>query len=120
MTEIGMALSNPLNPDDRMPGCVGLPMPSVEVALAGVSEEGEGRGNLEEVIFDPVKSKEQDSLPGELLIAGPSVFSQYWNKPKETRSTFTADGRWFKTGDTAIVENGVFRILGMVDEFIYS
>lgn len=36
---------------------------------------------------------------GELLVRGPSVFKEYWNKPLETRESFTADG-WFKTGLT--------------------
>jgi long-chain acyl-CoA synthetase len=37
---------------------------------------------------------------GELEARGPSVFPGYWNKPKETAETFTADG-WLKTGDIA-------------------
>jgi len=35
---------------------------------------------------------------GELEVKGPSVFKGYWNKPKETAESFTADG-WLKTGD---------------------
>lgn len=34
---------------------------------------------------------------GELLVRGPSVFKEYWNKPQETKQAFTDDG-WFKTG----------------------
>lgn len=34
---------------------------------------------------------------GELLVRGPSVFQEYWNKPQETRESFSDDG-WFKTG----------------------
>jgi long-chain acyl-CoA synthetase len=34
---------------------------------------------------------------GEVLVRGPSIFKQYWNKPKETQDAFV-DG-WFKTGD---------------------
>jgi long-chain acyl-CoA synthetase len=34
---------------------------------------------------------------GELLVRGPSVFKQYWNRPDETRAAFTEG--WFKTGD---------------------
>ena len=34
---------------------------------------------------------------GEVLVRGPSIFKQYWNKPKETQEAFV-DG-WFKTGD---------------------
>lgn len=34
---------------------------------------------------------------GELLVRGPSVFREYWDKPEETKAAFTSDG-WFKTG----------------------
>ena len=33
MTEIGMALSNPLDPDGRRPGRVGMPLPTVEAKI---------------------------------------------------------------------------------------
>ena len=51
-------------------GTVGKPLPNLEVRIA------------------------ED---GEVLVRGPSVFKQYWNKPKETQEAFV-DG-WFKTGD---------------------
>jgi malonyl-CoA/methylmalonyl-CoA synthetase len=92
MTEIGMALSNPLR-GERVPGSVGKPLPNVEVQL--VDEAGR-----------PVVP----GTPGEIEVRGPSVFAEYWGKPNATRDAFR-DG-WFRTGDTAIVENGVYRILG--------
>lgn len=92
MTEIGMALSNPLR-GKRVPGCVGAPLPGVEVQL--VDERGK-----------PVAP----GTPGEIEVRGPSVFAGYWDKPEATRNAFR-DG-WFCTGDTAVVENGVYRILG--------
>jgi malonyl-CoA/methylmalonyl-CoA synthetase len=92
MTEIGMALSNPLQ-GERVPGTVGTPLPSVEVQLVG--ENGK-----------PVAP----GTPGEIEVRGPSVFAEYWGKPDATRDAFR-DG-WFRTGDTAVVENGVYRILG--------
>jgi malonyl-CoA/methylmalonyl-CoA synthetase len=92
MTEIGMALSNPYR-GERVPGSVGTPLPSVEVQLVG--ENGE-----------PVAS----GMPGEIEVRGPSVFREYWGKPDATRDAFR-DG-WFRTGDTAVVETGVYRILG--------
>merc|ERR1711874_804317 len=49
--------------------------------------------------------------PGELIIKGPNVFKQYYNKPEATQKEFTRDG-WFKTGDTSQVVDGVFKILG--------
>jgi malonyl-CoA/methylmalonyl-CoA synthetase len=92
MTEIGMALSNPLR-GERLPGSVGMPLPRVEVQLVG--ENGK-----------PVVP----GTPGEIEVRGPSVFAEYWGKPDATREAFR-DG-WFRTGDTAVVENGVYRILG--------
>jgi malonyl-CoA/methylmalonyl-CoA synthetase len=92
MTEIGMALSNPLR-SERVPGSVGMPLPTVEVQLVG--EDGM-----------PVAP----GTPGEIEVRGPSVFAEYWGKPDATRDAFR-DG-WFRTGDTAVVENGVYRILG--------
>ncbi len=92
MTEIGMALSNPLH-GERVPGSVGTPLPGVEVRLVG--ENG-----------TPVPP----GSPGEIEVRGPSVFAEYWGKPEATRAAFR-DG-WFRSGDTAVVENGVYRILG--------
>ncbi len=92
MTEIGMALSNPYR-GERVPGSVGTPLPSVEVQL--VAENGE-----------PVAP----GMPGEIEVRGPSIFREYWGKPDATRDAFR-DG-WFRTGDTAVVEKGFYRILG--------
>ena len=92
MTEIGMALSNPLH-GRRLPGRVGAPLPGVELRL--VDEQGQ-----------PVAP----GTPGGIEVRGPGVFAEYWGKPEATRDAFR-DG-WFCTGDTAVVENGVYRILG--------
>jgi malonyl-CoA/methylmalonyl-CoA synthetase len=92
MTEIGMALSNPLD-GDRRPGFVGTPLPGVEVRL--VDEQG---GTMAE------------GMPGELEVRGPSVFLEYWQRPDETKAAFR-DG-WFRTGDVGVVENASVRLLG--------
>jgi long-chain acyl-CoA synthetase len=39
---------------------------------------------------------------GEILVRGPSVFKEYWNRPDETQNAFL-DG-WFKTGDIGNVD----------------
>jgi malonyl-CoA/methylmalonyl-CoA synthetase len=92
MTEIGMALSNPLH-DQRLPGHVGLPLPGVEVRR--VDEAGEAV---------PAEA------PGEIEVRGPGVFLEYWRQPPATRAAFRGD--WFRTGDVAVVEQGSYRILG--------
>jgi malonyl-CoA/methylmalonyl-CoA synthetase len=92
MTEIGMALSNPYR-GQRIPGSVGAPLPDVQVQL--VDERG--------ALVAP-------GSPGEIEVRGPSVFSEYWKNPDATREAFR--NGWFRTGDTAVIENGVYRILG--------
>jgi malonyl-CoA/methylmalonyl-CoA synthetase len=92
MTEIGMALANPLH-GVRVPGSVGNPLPGVEVQLTGDTGAPVAAGT-----------------PGEIEVRGPGVFAEYWGQPEATREAFR-DG-WFRTGDTAVVENGVYRILG--------
>ena len=92
MTEVGMALANPLR-GERLPGSVGVPLPGVEVQLVG------DHGKLV-----------APGTPGEIKVRGPNVFAEYWRKPDASREAFR-DG-WFRTGDTAVVENGAYRILG--------
>ena len=92
MTEIGMALSNPLD-GERRPGFVGRPLPGVEVRLVDDQRE----------LID-------EGMPGELEVRGPAVFLEYWQRPNETKSAFR-DG-WFRTGDVAVLEHGSFRLLG--------
>ncbi|XP_029284399.1 LOW QUALITY PROTEIN: acyl-CoA synthetase family member 3, mitochondrial [Cottoperca gobio] len=108
MTEIGMALSNPLK-GPRIPGAVGLPLPSVDVQIVmnNTINTTIVVGNHRETQVRPgLEGKE-----GELLVRGPSVFKEYWNKPQETKASFTDDG-WFKTGDTAAYKDGVYWIMG--------
>merc|ERR1719162_1021468 len=74
MTEIGMGLSNEID-GTRYPGCVGWPLPSVEVK---VDEDGA------------------------ILIKGPCLFKEYYKREEATKKEFTDDG-WFKTGDNCQV-----------------
>jgi fatty-acyl-CoA synthase len=56
---------------------------------------------------------------GELLIAGPTVCSGYWNNPQATDSSLR-DG-WFHTGDMARMdEEGYYYIVGRYKDMIIS
>jgi len=93
MTEIGVGMSNPLDPAARRPGSVGPALPTVASRI--VDDAG----------------RDVDAGPGELLIRGPSVFPGYWNRDDATRDAFT-DG-WFRTGDVAERSpDGYVRLLG--------
>lgn len=35
---------------------------------------------------------------GEILVKGPNIFKEYWNRPEDTAESFTAEG-FYKTGD---------------------
>jgi malonyl-CoA/methylmalonyl-CoA synthetase len=97
MTELGMALSNPLE-GDRVVGAVGRPLPGVEVELRDPTSG------------EPVAAGDEQG--GELLVRGPGVFREYFGRADETADAF-APGGWFRTGDHASCDvNGVYRILG--------
>jgi malonyl-CoA/methylmalonyl-CoA synthetase len=93
MTEIGMGLSNSYR-GERRPGHVGLPLPEVEIRLV-----------------DAENNMVQEGTPGEIQVRGPAVFKEYWQKKEATKKAFTRDG-WFRTGDIAVFNKGLYKILG--------
>lgn len=132
MTEIGMALSNTLKEDkvrQRLPGFVGRPLPNVEVRIVNPDNANdvllEAKGDFNKGLWsneidiesDTVKTKasstESTEVIGYLQVKGPTVFSEYWNKPEATKKEFTSDG-WFNTGDSVCFDSSVssFKILG--------
>ena len=93
MTEIGMALSNPLH-GERRPGHVGRPLPGAEVRIVGDDGRTVAPG-----------------AQGEIEVRGPQVFREYWGRPAETAAAFRSG--WFRTGDEAVeAGGGQVRILG--------
>lgn len=90
MTEVGVAISNPLG-GERRAGAVGSPLPTVEMRIVGEHRE--------------------DAETGELWLRGPSIFLGYHQQPDATAAAF-CDG-WFRTGDTVTKnDDGTIRILG--------
>jgi malonyl-CoA/methylmalonyl-CoA synthetase len=100
-TEAGLVLSNPLR-EERLPGCVGFPLPGIEAVVA--SPQGEELPAGEE---------------GELIVRGPQVFSGY--RGAAAGEDFLPGG-WFRSGDLARVESerGDVRIVGRRKEMILS
>ena len=92
MTEIGMALSNPLD-GDRRAGTVGQPLPGVEAR-----------------IVDGAGIEVAAGISGQIAVRGPQVFCEYWQRPEETAAAFREG--WFMTGDEGVLDDGYFRILG--------
>ncbi|WP_437810923.1 AMP-binding protein [Sorangium sp. So ce1078] len=110
MTEIGVGMSNPLDPGGRRAGWVGSPLPTVEARIT------DDAGNTSE--WAPGEAEGETSARGgaavargELWIRGPSVFKGYLGRDDATAAAFQ-DG-WFRTGDVAErSSDGCFRLLG--------
>ncbi|MEN9315687.1 MAG: hypothetical protein RIS35_2080 [Pseudomonadota bacterium] len=82
-------------------GTIGIPLPSIEVAVL----DDEGRA------LPPGE-------PGELCIRGPNVMAGYYNRPDETAKVMTPDG-FFRTGDIGTMdEGGWFRIVDRKKDMI--
>ena len=56
---------------------------------------------------------------GELCVNGPQVMKGYWNRPEATADSFTADGKWLRTGDVAVMdEDGFVKIVDRIKDMI--
>ncbi|HEU0052821.1 MAG TPA: AMP-binding protein [Longimicrobium sp.] len=87
----------------RRPGCVGWPVPGLEMRLE--KEDG---------------SEAAPDEPGELLLRGPQVFSGYLRAPEKTAEVLTEDG-WLRTGDLARrTADGAYTICGRRKEMFIS
>jgi acyl-CoA synthetase (AMP-forming)/AMP-acid ligase II len=86
---------------EQFSGTIGLPLPSIEIAI----KDEEGRSLL-------------PGEAGEICIKGPNVMRGYYNQSGETEKAFTADG-FMRTGDIGIMdERGYTRIIDRKKDMI--
>ncbi|MFJ6653689.1 AMP-binding protein [Microbacterium sp. NPDC091313] len=76
-------------------------------------------------VYDGVPLRDVDLavVGGEVRIAGPVLADGYLGDPERTAEAFArdADGRrWYRTGDEGLIEDGVLRIHGRIDNVIVS
>jgi malonyl-CoA/methylmalonyl-CoA synthetase len=94
MTETGMNTSNPYDAE-RRGGTVGLPLPGVEVRVAGADDR-------------PLKPGEI----GSIQVRGPNVMPSYWRLPER---------RFFRTGDLGCFDtDGYLSIVGREKDMVIS
>ncbi|WP_332825208.1 AMP-binding protein [Ramlibacter sp.] len=92
--------NNPLTAQE-FSGTIGLPLPSIDVAI----KDDEGRS---------VAAGES----GEICIRGPNVTSGYYLQPEENAKAFTADG-YLRTGDVGVMDpDGYTRIVDRKKDMI--
>lgn len=97
---VAIGTNNPPS-NKKFTGTIGLPLPSVEIAI----KDDEGQSLL------PGES-------GEICIRGPNVMVGYYNQPEETRNAFTHDG-FMRTGDVGIMDlNGYTKIVDRKKDMI--
>lgn len=115
MTEIGMSLSTSYEETaKRIGGTIGRPCGSnrcrvYDSASDKVLLESDCRND---VFLNGAGGKE--AIFGELHVKGPNVFREYFNKPEETRKSFTSDG-WFKTGNSDSNIRNEIKIMRLTD-----
>jgi long-chain acyl-CoA synthetase len=89
-------------PGPRKPGSVGLPVPGVEMRIAG-----------------PDGASLPDGEHGEVCVRGPNVMKGYWGLPQETRASFFGD--WFRTGDLGYRDgDGYFFLVDRIKDLIIT
>ena len=85
---------------DAKEGTVGRPMPNMAARVTDLDSNE---------VLGP-------NQPGMLWICGPSVMKGYLNKPEATAEVL--DGKWYKTGDVAIIDDdGFIKITGRMSRF---
>jgi oxalate---CoA ligase len=99
MTEASHQMtSNPLPPQQRRPGSVGMPT-GTEVGIA-----------------DKAGVLQPEGTAGEVVIRGPGVMSGYVANPAATAEAFFGD--WFRTGDRGVLREGYLTLEGRLKEMI--
>lgn len=93
MTE-GCPLTCNLSGIFNVASTIGMPLPGTEIKI--VTYDNDGQEKIAEI-----------GEPGEIFVRGPQVMKQYYNNPKETAATMTADG-WLRTGDIAYMDDRRF------------
>ncbi len=91
------------NPVDatHFSGNIGLPLPSIEIAIK-----------------DDAGLSLATGQSGEICIKGPNVMTGYYNQPEETSKAFTSDG-FMRTGDIGIMdEHGYTQIVDRKKDMI--
>ncbi|HMO57063.1 MAG TPA: long-chain fatty acid--CoA ligase, partial [Roseiflexaceae bacterium] len=106
MTELSpVSHANPLYGESRK-GSIGIPLPDVDAKIVDLDNDQEL----------PLGSDKE----GELLVRGPMVMKEYWNRPEETAATVDADG-WLRTGDICKTDpDGYFRIVDRKKDMIIA
>jgi len=70
----------------------------------------------------PIGTAQARVVDGEVQLAGPMLAEGYLHDPERTDAAFLVESgtRWYRTGDTGVVDDGVLRVTGRMDDVIIS
>lgn len=101
LTESSTAISVATPPElAAFPGTLGRPIVGVQVEIR-----------------DPFGEVLPDGEEGEICARSPYVMLGYWDNPEATAATIT-EGRWLRTGDYGVLEDGRLRMVGRRSDLI--
>jgi long-chain acyl-CoA synthetase len=113
LTETAPVISvNPM--DAPRYGTVGHILPGVSVAIQPLDGE-----QLAGTINGNHYPTDTTTKEGEILVKGPNVMREYWDRPEQTRSVFDPEG-WYHTGDVGRFDNGYLQITDRIKHMIVS
>ena len=101
-------------------GCVGPPMPGVEIKLVDPDSRADRVAHADLVPFpaDSLDFDDDAAVTGEIAVRGPNVFAGYHGRPEINEAVFDDEG-WFYTGDIARVdEDGFLWVVDRADDVI--
>lgn len=94
-TEAGMLVNNHHHPDvarPLKPGSMGRPMPGWSIHVLEADRD------------EPAETRVVGRIAADMTASPLAWFHSYEDAPDATASKFSADGRWYHTGDTASVD----------------
>jgi long-chain acyl-CoA synthetase len=118
MTETGPAgCVEPPRGVQKEAGCVGAPVPNLEIKLVHPENRDEVRVAPEDLepagmAKGTLDFDDEDSVTGEIAVRGPQIFEGYFKLPRKNDAVFDDEG-WFYTEDIARVDSDGY--LWMVD-----
>jgi len=126
MTETGPAgCVEPPRGVQKEAGCVGSPVPNLEMKLVHPEDRGEVRVSPEDLepagmAKGTVDFDDEESVTGEIAVRGPQIFEGYFKMPEKNDEVFDDEG-WFYTEDIARADSdGYFWMVDRADDMIIA
>jgi long-chain acyl-CoA synthetase len=126
MTETGPAgCVEPPRGVQKEAGCVGAPVPNLEMKLVHPENRDEVRVSPEDIeprgmAQGTLNFDDEESVTGEIAVRGPQIFEGYFKLPDKNEEVFDDEG-WFYTEDIARVDDdGYFWMVDRADDMIIA